>query len=212
MSSTWVRLLALAVVLGGILWIPYGVFEMLQPWGTDTVYRDEPGYEQVTHVGLYWVYSLPGGLALLLTSLGLLGVLARLQLSASRIGRVGLILACVAVVLAVLSIVGVVVLFDPLFTAPRILGTLALGTAAFLAGIAARRTGRAPGWGIGLLLLGLVGVFLFPLWPLVYAVQWLSEGAGAAVIGVFGLGWALVGYALLSATRDGAGYVRPVTG
>ncbi len=49
--------------LGGVLWIPYGIFEMLQPWGTDTVYRDDVGYEVITNVPLYRLYSLPGSLA-----------------------------------------------------------------------------------------------------------------------------------------------------
>ena len=76
-----------AAVLGGLLWAPYGVFEMLQPWGADTVYRDERGYEVVTDSWLYWLYGLPGSLALLLTALGLLGVFARLGLPIGRPGR-----------------------------------------------------------------------------------------------------------------------------
>jgi hypothetical protein len=34
-----------------------------------------------------------------------------------------------------------------------------------------------------------------PLWPLVFAVQWLSPGAGAAIIGLHGLGWTVLGAA-----------------
>lgn len=189
----------MAAVLGGVLWILYGIFEMLQPWGADTVYRDDVGYELITDTPLYLLYSLPGGLALLLTSLGLMGALALLRLPAGRFGKVGRILTYVAVVLAILSLGGVIALFDPVFTACRIFGTLALGIAAFLAGAAALRAGRRVGWTIGLLLLGLIGMFLFPLWPLVYAVQWLSEGAGAVVVALFGLGWLVTGYCLWSA-------------
>lgn len=46
--------------------------------------------------------------------------------------------------------------------------------------------------------LGLAGIFLLPLWPLVYALMWVTEGAGAAFIALFGLGWMAVGYALWS--------------
>ncbi len=84
------------------------------------------------------------------------------------------------------------------FTAGRILGTLALGAAAFAAGVAVRRGGTEPGWRIALLLVGLVGMFLLPLWPLVYAVQWVPEVAGAGLIALFGLGWVVLGWAFWS--------------
>ncbi|MDP9380879.1 MAG: hypothetical protein M3Q29_12160 [Chloroflexota bacterium] len=197
-SSSLIRGSGLGTVLGGLMWVPYGIFEMLQPWGTDTAYRDDVGYELITNNSLYRLYSLPGSLALLLTSLGLLGALTLLRLRTRRLGTVALILIYVAVVLALVSLGGVIALFDPAFTASRIFGTLALGVAAFLAGLAARREGRPSGWVVLLLLLGVVGVFLFPLWPLVYAVQWLPEGGGAAIIALFGLGWIALGWTLLS--------------
>ncbi|MFN2383892.1 MAG: hypothetical protein ABR559_06465 [Gemmatimonadota bacterium] len=196
-----------AGVVGGLLWASYGVFEMLEPWGVDTVYRDDVGYALVTDTSLFVAYSLPGSLALLLTALGLLGVLARLGLlgvlarlglPAARTGRIGRLLAYVALALGALSLVGVVVAFDPLFTAGRIFGTLALGAATVVAGRAARGAGAPPGWVAALLLLGLLGLFLLPLWPLVYAVQLLPAGAGAACIALFGLGWVALGPALWS--------------
>ncbi len=193
-SSRWA---GPAAVVGGVLWVPYGVFEMLEPWGTDTVYREDVGYALITDTPLYRIYSLPGALALLLTTLGLLGVLALLRLPGGQGGRVRVGLAYVAVALGILSLVGVVVLFDPLFTAPRIFGTLALGAATILAGIEASGTGPRPGWGVPLLVLGLLGLFLLPLWPLVYAVELMPEKGGAALIALFGTGWVVLGLALV---------------
>jgi hypothetical protein len=181
-------------MLGGLLWAPYGVLELIQPWGEDTVYRDELGYEVVIDTLLHRVYSLPGSVALLLTTLGLLAVSGRLGLPAGRSGRARLILTCAALALAILSIVGVVISFDPLFTAPRIFGTLALGVATLLAGIDARRTAATSGGTVLLLTLGLLGLFLLALWPLVNAIAVVTEGVGAAVIALFGLGWALLGF------------------
>ena len=200
-GSGWIRWAGLLATLGGVLWIPYGIFEMLQPWGSDTVYRDAVGYEVIVNVPLYRLYSVPGSLALLLTALGLLSAIALLRLPAGRPGKVGRILAYIAVLLAVISLGGVIALFDPVFTACRIFGTLALGIATVLAAADAQRAGRTPGWAIALLLLGLVGMFLFPLWPLVHALEWLSEGAGAGVIALFGLGWLATGYRLYSTTN-----------
>ncbi len=96
----------LAAMLGGALWVPYGVFEMLAPWGEAIVYREDLGYEVVADASLYRVYSLPGGLAALLSTLGLLGTLALLGLPAGRSGRVGRILTYGAVGLSALSLLG----------------------------------------------------------------------------------------------------------
>ena len=200
-SPSQIRWLAVAAVLGGLLWIPYGVFEMLEPWGTDTVYRDDLGYEVITDTPLFVAYSLPGSLALLLTSLGLVGVLALLELPVHRAGRIGRVLAYVASGLALLSILGVLVLFDPVFTSSRIFGSLALGAATLLLGIDARVRGVAASWTVALLSLGLLGLSLLPLWPLVHALELVPEGVGAAFIVVFGLGWVLTGYRLYEGVR-----------
>ncbi len=194
------RSFGLAVVLGGLLWVPYGVFEMLEPWGTDAVYREDLGYSVVTDVSRFVTYSLPGSLALLLTTLGLFGILARLRLPAGGNGRLGRILAYVALGLALLSTAGVILLVDPVFTAGRVFGTLALGAATVLLAAGARKAGTSSRWTLGLLGLGLIGLLLFPLWPLVYALAWLSRGMGAAIIALYGLGWVVAGYRLRSAT------------
>lgn len=188
-SSRWA---GPAAVVGGLLWAPYGVFEMLEPWGAAKVYREDVGYALVTDALLFVTYSLPGALALLLTSSGLLGILALLRPPAGRI------LAYAALALAALSLAGVVALFDPVFTAARIFGTLALGAAAVLASLGARRAGAGSGWTLALLALGLLGLFLLPLWPLVYAVEWLPEAGGAALIALFGTGWVGLGLALIA--------------
>ena len=198
MWSGWTRWSALTAMLGGALWVPYGIFEMLEPWGADVAYRDDVGYSVITDASLFVAYSMPGGLAVLLTSLGLLGVFARLGASVGPIDRLGTILAYVAVALAVLGLAGVIALFDPLFTVGRVFGTLALGTATLLAGVAALKSRTAPGWTLALLSLGFAGLLLFPLWPLVYALQWVPPAAGAAFMVLFGLGWMVLGYVLWS--------------
>jgi hypothetical protein len=126
-----------AAIVGGLLWAPYGVCELLEPWGTDTLHRDDMGYSEIVDGRLFVAYSLPGSLALLLTTLGLLGAVAWFRLSAIRTGQIARLLAYVALTLGALSLAGVITMFDPLFTTGRIFGTLALGAAMVLAGIAA---------------------------------------------------------------------------
>ena len=200
-----------AGAIGGLLWAPYGVFEILEPWGADTLYRDELAYEVVIDPLLYRVYSVPGSLALLLTACGLLGVIGALG---QPVGRTTRALVSAAVALAILSVAGVIIPFDPLFTAPRIAGTLALGAGMLLAGIEASRTGVAAEWSAALMALGLLGLFLLPLWPLVHAIALVPEAAGAGVIALFGFGWVLLGsrvwYWSPAANYPDAGAVRQV--
>jgi hypothetical protein len=198
LSSNLIRWGGLAATAGGTLWVPYGGFETLEPWSAVTTYREDVGYELITDATYSGAYHLPGSLAVLLTSLGLLGVLALLRVSAGRTGRIGLILVYVTLSLSVLSLAGVITLFDPLCTVARVFGSLALGTATFLVGASALRRRVAPGWTVALLCLGLAGLSLFPLWPLVYALQWVSQAVGAALMILFGLGWTVLGYMLWS--------------
>jgi hypothetical protein len=180
-------------MVSGLLWAAYGIFEMLQPWGPDTTYRDDLGYEVIMDALLHWVYSLPGSLALLLTALSLLAIFRQIGEPIGLLGRAGRVLAHAALILAILSAAGVIAAFDPLFTAPRIFGTLALGAAMSLAGGEVWRMGAASGWGIALTALGLLGIFLLPLWPLVHALAVVPAGGGAGIIVLFGLDWALTG-------------------
>jgi hypothetical protein len=85
--------------------------------------------------------------------------------------------------------------FDPAFTGGRILATAVLGLGLLAAGRAAGRRAGAAAWQFPLLALGVLALLLMPLWPLVFAVQWLSPGAGAAIIGLHGLGWTVLGAA-----------------
>src|SRR5688500_7056982 len=159
-----------AAVLGGALWMPYGAFEMIEPWGTDAVYREDTGYQVVTDAALFLLYGLPGSLALLLTTVGLLGVAARLGLPPSRLGRSGRALASVALGLSLVSSVGGIALVGPVHFGGLVFGSLALGAATFLTALAARQAGAPRRWTVGLLVLGIVGLLLFPLRPLVNAV------------------------------------------
>jgi hypothetical protein len=190
---------AVLAVIAGLLWIVYGSFTMLSPWGTDVVYREALGYSAVIDVFLFVLYSLPGALALILSAVALLGVIALLQHDAGGRGKAARGLTFAALGLGFLSLGGVVVLFDPLFTAGRIFGTLSLGLATLGASLAARRCRSASAWTWTLLPLGVLGVSLLPLWPLVYALGWLTVEAGALVIAVFGIGWMWVGRRLWNA-------------
>ena len=187
-----------AAVLGGLLWVPFGVFVMLEPWGAASIYREDLGYGLITDILLFRAYILPGGLALLLSAVGLLGIFAFLGPTAGRGRTSGRLLACVALALAVLSLAGLVALFEPMSAVGQTLGSLALGAATFLAGRGARAAGAARDWTLGLMTLSLAGLLLLPLWPLVYAVELVPPAAGAAFIGLFGLGWVALGYAVWS--------------
>ena len=174
-------------VVGGFLWIPYGILELLQPWGVDVRYDDFLGYDVVVDRRLHLVYGLPGSLALVLCAVGLLGLMTRLGARSRAVTS----FAGLAAALGVTSAVGIAVGFDPAFTGGRILGTLVLG----LGVVAAARACRSGPWRSAFAFVGVLALFLLPLWPLVFAVQWIAPAAGAALIGLHGLAWMALGIA-----------------
>jgi len=197
-----VNRVGLTALAGGLLWVPYGIFEMVEPLGKDTAYDSGRNYELVLDRGIYTLYSLPGALAVILTATALLGVLRHLQQQwGTAVGRLA---GWLAVALGVISLVGLAIPFDPLFTGPRILGTLLLGLATVLGATAARGRSRTY-----LAVLGVTGLALMPLWPLVYAVEVVPVGVGAALIALFGLGWAALGAKLLRTERRPDGPREP---
>lgn len=190
--------LALSALVGGALWIPYGIFEMLEPWGPGKVYREDLGYELVTDSLLYVVYSLPGSIALILTAIALLS----LGSSGRRVARAGRILASVAGAIGALSTVGVIVQFVPLFFTGLTFGSLFLAVGAVTLGIDAGGGRTSLAWPSLLIATGVLGVLTLPLRPLVYALALVPNVVGAGLIGLFGLGW--VAFGLLRSARRSA--------
>ncbi len=199
---------ALAMVVGGVLWAVHGVFEMLTPFGTASVYDGNLGYELITDRALYLLYGIPGAVALILSSFGLT------TLTRGRSGRlvgIGRVLAVATLTAGVLSGVGLAIGSAPLFVAPIALGTPVLGAAACVVARGARSADRGPLLVIGarsadrgpLLVIGALGLFALPLRPLVYAAQVIPLAVGAMVIGLFGLGWVVLGWRAMRGERRG---------
>ncbi|MDQ4077289.1 MAG: hypothetical protein M3220_13705 [Chloroflexota bacterium] len=204
LSARLIQWSGLAAIVGGVLWMVYGVFEMVEPWGRAVLYRPELGYELVTNAPLYRVYSLPGSVALFLTALGLLGVAIWCRLPVGRLGKLGVVLASTVVGVAVLSALGVLILFVPLFFAGVVLGSFILGAATFLLAVDARNVSVPSPWTTALLALGIMGLLLLPLRPLVFAVALIPPGVAAGFIALFGLGWLAAGFRLWLESRQQA--------
>lgn len=182
-----------ATMLGGALWIVYGFFEMLEPFGPAILYYEELGYELVTRAPLFLLYAMPGTIALLLTGIGLPALIALWHHRPGRAGRLAVGLAYGAAGTGLLSALGVVSLFVPLFFGGLVLGTFLLGGAALMLGTEGRRGALA--------VLGLIGLLQMPLRPLVYALALVPPAGAAAFIALFGLGWIVLGYYLWLAGR-----------
>lgn len=176
-------------VLGGVLWVIYGVFEMLEPFGVAKLYDAHLGYERITDPTLYLGYGIPGATALILTGLGLTRWTRGETGSIVGVSRVT---AFAVVVAGGLSGLGLVVRSAPLFFGPVALGTPVLGAATCLLASGSQGAARADR---GLLLLtGGLGLFTLPLRPLVYALHAIPPAGGAVALGLFGLGWVLLGW------------------
>ncbi len=205
-GPTWIGPADLLLVVGGLLWLPYGIFEFLSPWGVDAVYDDGRGYEVVTDRLVFTVYTAPGAAALLLTALGALGLVGRLR-AGGRSRRFTVLVLWLAVAASVVSLIGVATAWDPMATGGRIGGSLLLGIGTVAAAAASARDPLAPVALLGGL--GALGLFLLPLWPLVYAVDVVPPIGAVCVLGTFGLGWVVLG-TLMSRRGGGAARDRPI--
>lgn len=181
---------AAPAILGGGLWIAYGFFEFLKPWGEGTgPYRPDLGYELVADPLLYVVYGSTGGVALVLTVMALMG----LSPPGRGLVRLGRVLAYLAGALGVLALVGVIIQVVPLFFASLVVGSLLLGLAALAVGVATIADRAVSAQAPLLIAIGALGVLTLPLRPLVYALTLVPPTGGAAIVALFGLGWAGLG-------------------
>lgn len=181
------------MILGGVLWGVHGVFEMIAPFGTAMVYDGTLGYDLITDRALYLLYGIPGAVALILSSFGLI-TLTRGR--SERFVGFGRVLAFATLGAGVLSGLGLAIGSPPMSVAPIGLGTPVLGAAACFVATGARSADRGP-----LLVIGALGLFALPLRPLVYAVQVIPLAVGAAIIGLFGLGWVALGWRAMRGER-----------
>jgi hypothetical protein len=161
---------------------------------------------------MFILYNLPGVLALLMTALGAFPYVAAVHPVKRKLGNVSRVLLVIAAVFGSMAAVGQLGRFDALTTGGVSFGVLFLGLALFLAGLAtsAKNTGTGrygPVQGIELMLLGITGMLILLLRPLVFALQLLPLAFGTAACVLFGVGWILL---VRGAGLTPAGY--PLTG
>lgn len=207
-SSTIARLAGLAVMLGGLLWIPLRYFATVS-WDNTILGLGYRGWNSLVPIPL------------LLLLLGVLTLRARYREGIGRLGRAGLVLTAVGLAG---TAIGVIVEFWwagglagnrlganigwAVYLASYIL-VLTLGL--WLFGIALIRTARLRIWSLVPLLMGALTLS----WPLAIALggAWESEwaepvfGLGWQVL--FGLGWLPVGYVLYSDRAQTSSQPRP---
>jgi hypothetical protein len=188
------RIVPVAMFSGGFLWMVHGYFRFIMPYGLDAEWREELGYSEIINTGVFLLYYLPGVLALLLTSWSLLSSLPRLSPPGNRVRTAAQVMAWLALGFGLVAAVGQLVLV----VAPTIggvsFGTLMLGLASLLAGLAAIRDGEArasaPKFLARLLIAtGLMGIATLPVQPMIFALALLQPGFGTAFLALFGAGW-----------------------
>lgn len=198
---------------GGALWTVHGAFEMLQPLGAVTEYREQLGYSVVIDPVGYRLAGLAGPPAAVVTALALIGSVRPLPRTRPR--TVTTWLAGTALVLGVVAAAGVVLAVDPPFEAGTTLARLLCSVAAVVAGIAVRRTSdgdRAGGW---LTVAGAVGGLVLAARVLVNAFVMIPGAAAFAVSVAFGLSLAVAGNELARLGRPSpstGGTTAPGTG
>jgi hypothetical protein len=190
-SSILLRWGGLAAMVAGVLWIIFGVLNT-QPLGTS--HTTAPF--AVRDPSLYRIYHLPAALATLLAAIGLLGLGRRLAQPANLPARVGAILAYIAAAAGAVNTLALAALVISLHFAGAMIGVFSLGIGTILIDGAALRNAGWRRWQALPLVVGVLGVLVFPISMLTFGGP--VESAGVALIALFGSGWAAIGYALWS--------------
>jgi hypothetical protein len=182
---------------GGALWAVFGYYRFLLPHGPDVQWREDLGCSLILNNGLFILYNLPGVLALLMTALGAFGYVAAVHPLKRKLGNASRVLLVVAAVFGLMAAAGQLGQFDALTTGGLSFGVLFLGLALLLAGLAmtAKNTGTGrygPVQGFALMLLGITGMLILLLRPLMFALQVLPLAFGTAACVLFGVGWILL--------------------
>lgn len=183
---------------GGALWIVFGYYRFLLPHGPDVQWREDLGYSLILNNALFVLYNLPGVLALLMTSLAAFRYVTAVHPVKRRLGSVSRVLLIISAVFGLMATAGQLGHFDALTTGGLSFGVLFLGLALFLAGMAmtgnnTRSRSYRPIPGSALILLGVTGMLILLLRPLMFAFQLLPLAFGAAACILFGVGWMLLG-------------------
>lgn len=195
----------IGMITGGILWILHGYLRFMTPLGPDQVWLEALGYSRILSTELFWLYDVPGVLALLLTSWATLSYLPTLRTPRAGLRRAAKLLVTLALIFGLVAAAGLVILLVAPTTGGLSLGTPLLGLALFLAGLAAVETssglyGHPRLLRPVLILLGAIGMFTLPLRPLMYAFALAPVAFGVAVFTSFGAGWVVFGIGLRGET------------
>lgn len=179
-SSKVIRWSGLAAIVGGVLWIIFGVLNT-QPLGTS--HTTAPF--AIRDPSLYRIYHLPAAVATLLAAVGLLGLGRRLAQPAGPLVRVGLVLAYIAAVAGAVNTLALAVLVISLHFAGAMIGVLSLGIGTILVGVAVLRNAGWRRWRTLPLTIGILGVLTFPVSMLTFGGP--AELVGVALMALFGL-------------------------
>lgn len=199
-----------AMSTGGVLWIVHGYLRIITPYGPDVVWREDLGYSPIISTELFVLYNLPGALALMLAAWAAFSFLSALRRGRSALKIAAQILVLLAFLLGLVAVAGQLILFSPPTYAGIAFGMPALGVALILTGLMFAREGAGIQehprlLGPGLMLLGTVGLFILPLWPMMYALNWLPLWFGALIYAACGAGWVIFGVSLRTTPARAAG-------
>ena len=164
----------------------------------------------IVSTGLFGLYNLPGALALLLAAWAAFSFLSALRTGRRALKFAARILTLLAFVLGLVAVAGLLIGFSPPTFAGVSLGMPVLGVALILTGLLLAREGdglqeHPRRLGPGLILLGAVALFILPLWPMMFALNWLPLWFGALIYALCGAGWIIIGLSLHADPARSAG-------
>ena len=186
---------------GGLLWILYAIFAMLQPMGTVAAFTNDQGQTLVTNPTAFRLAGSAGGAALAFLGLAVVGTARRYSLpgdeptrfSSAVPSRFGVAMGWVGALAGLLAAVAALLLLVPANSAMQLFGAVLVPFGTLLVAIEANGSERAYPVAAPLFLAGTLGMVALLAQAMTPLFPWMLPVYAALVMAVYGFVWVRFG-------------------
>lgn len=198
----WAGELAL---IGGLLWIGYGILATLQPMGAVTAVANEVGETLVTNPLAFRTAGVAGGAALMLLGLAVVGAATRYKLPGAEPNRFntlvpsrfGVAMGWVGALAGLLASGAALLLLVAPQAAMQLFGAVLVPVGAMLVAIEANGSDHAYRMAGPLFFVGALGMISLLVQAMLPLTPWLLPVYAALVMAVYGFAWVRFGNLLI---------------
>lgn len=193
-------------IAGGLLWILYAIWEMLQPMGSGMTVAPDTGQIAIANPGVFRMTGATGGASVVMLGLAVVGVAARYGLpgdapdrfSTVLPSRYGVAMAWVGALAGLAAAVLALLTLALPNNAMQLFGAVLVPFGAMLVAVEANGSEHAYRIAAPLFLVGVLGMAALLVQALLPLVSWMLPVYAALAMAVYGFAWVRFGSLLMA--------------